>query len=185
MTSAEPQPVARQEVLRFQLGSPPLCVAMSPDGKTLAAGDWGRTVWLWDLTTGKQRFKLGGHRDQVTAVVFSPDSKALVSAGAWNEMRLWDAAKGEGKLLRNPTAFTEGFTTALGLARDGRALAALSTRGEIYLCGMPDGKELARHTTKQDFVPSAFSPDGKSVALALKGKLWIFDVETGKQRWER
>jgi WD40 repeat protein len=183
LASAAPPPTARREVRGFQLGSPSLCVAISPDSKTLAAGDWGKTVWLWDLATGKQRFKLVGHRDQVTAVAFSPDGKALASAGSWNETKLWDIARGQGQLIRSPTV-TDGFTRSLGFASDGKALVALSTTGEIYLCDVPDGKELARHRTKQDFVPSAISSDGKSVALALKGKVRIFEVASGKQRCE-
>jgi WD40 repeat protein len=30
-----------------------LCLAYAPDGRTLAAGSWDRTVQLWDLTPGE------------------------------------------------------------------------------------------------------------------------------------
>lgn len=68
-------------------------IALSPDGRKLAAagGDW--TVRLWEVNTGKYINSLTGHPSAVNAVAFSPDGKILASAGS--TLRLWDADTGE------------------------------------------------------------------------------------------
>ncbi|MBI1914463.1 MAG: hypothetical protein HYS12_06950 [Planctomycetes bacterium] len=52
-----PQTAAAQgrERARLKHTGEVLCVAISPDGRTLAAGSWDRTVKVWDLSTEKQR----------------------------------------------------------------------------------------------------------------------------------
>ena len=37
----------------------------------------------------------GGHRDDVTSIVFSPDGKMITSGSGDKTVRLWDAEKGE------------------------------------------------------------------------------------------
>src|SRR3954452_12808884 len=55
------------------------CVAVSPDGKTLASASSDKTIKLWDVATGKQRATLKGHTDGVSSVAFSPNGKTLAS----------------------------------------------------------------------------------------------------------
>ena len=55
------------------------CVAFSPDGKLLAAGEGGKTVRLWDVATGKEVGVLRGFAGAVWAVAFSPDGTRLAA----------------------------------------------------------------------------------------------------------
>ncbi|KAF8435972.1 hypothetical protein L210DRAFT_3549697, partial [Boletus edulis BED1] len=69
------------------------CLAVSNDGKWIAAGTWSHkdALSVWDATTYKQVFK---HEDMrfIHAVDFSPDSKRLVSASFKGEVIVWDIA---------------------------------------------------------------------------------------------
>ena len=57
-------------------------VAFSPDGKTLASGDWAGTIKLWNVASGRELRTLGGHIDGVDSIAFSLDGRWLASGGS-------------------------------------------------------------------------------------------------------
>ncbi|XP_038701339.1 mitogen-activated protein kinase-binding protein 1 isoform X1 [Tripterygium wilfordii] len=69
------------------------CVALSPDGRFVAAGESGHqpAVLVWDLTTLTFVSELKGHLYGVECIAFSPDGEHLASIGAsiyfWNWRR--------------------------------------------------------------------------------------------------
>jgi WD40 repeat protein len=80
----------RQELatLKGQHGDVILGVAVSPDGKTLAAVSWDEIV-MWDARTRQELATLKEHAYGVTSVAFSPDGKTLAS-GSWDHtVKLW------------------------------------------------------------------------------------------------
>src|SRR5207253_7526827 len=56
-----------------------LCVALSPNGKLLAAGTTTVEVRLWRADTVTPLFTYHGHADGVRSIAFSPDSSILAS----------------------------------------------------------------------------------------------------------
>ena len=72
----------------FKTGTSVLDVAFSPDGKTLAVGDWDKTVRLWHIPTGKQ---LGALRTNgvVLTVEFSDDGSTLAASCGDKSITLW------------------------------------------------------------------------------------------------
>ncbi len=78
-------------------GSNPV-LAVSPDGRLLASGDWmEQVVSLWDATTGRllRRLPLAGEGRYVRRVAFSPDSKTLVACQGMGYLQFWEAATGK------------------------------------------------------------------------------------------
>ncbi len=65
------------------------CLAFSPDGKTLAAGNTDHIIRLWNLQS-KRRTELKGHEGEVLSLTYSPDGNFLVSTGMDGAVRIWD-----------------------------------------------------------------------------------------------
>jgi WD40 repeat protein len=109
----------------------------------LATANWGKTAWVWDLTSSRdvtqvshkdedKAYSVSGrevthvsHEDNVNTIAFSPDGKYLATASRDKTARVWD----------------------------------LST-----------GSEVGRITHEDNVVAVAFSPDGKYLATASNDK---------------
>ncbi|XP_058739718.1 uncharacterized protein LOC131611903 [Vicia villosa] len=71
------------------------CVALSQDGRFVAAGEAGNqsSVLVWDSSTLSVVSKLKGHLHGVACICFSPNGKHLVSVGGY--IYLWDWRSGQ------------------------------------------------------------------------------------------
>lgn len=68
-------------------------MAISPDGRLVAAGSLDRIIRLWDMETGYFLERFEGHTDSVYSVTFSPDGKTLASGSLDKTIRLWDLSE--------------------------------------------------------------------------------------------
>jgi WD40 repeat protein len=167
--------------VKVPTADPITALAFSIDGQTLAAGQ-GRTVLLFDLTTGKLNDTLTEHPGQVTAVRFTPDGKTLMVAGGRSGMfgavTIWDLA---GKTKQFDLRGHADSILAADLAPDGKTLATSSYDRLVKLWDIEAGRELRTLKEHTDAVYAvAFAPDGKTLASAggdRTVKLW--DVATG------
>lgn len=71
-------------------------LAYSPDGLRLA-GAAGRTVIVWDATTGETLLSLQGGLDPITSVTFSPDGSRILAGGNDWRIRVWDSVPYRGR----------------------------------------------------------------------------------------
>jgi WD40 repeat protein/tRNA A-37 threonylcarbamoyl transferase component Bud32 len=156
-------------------------VAVSADGRTLAAGSWDGNVYLWDFAKPRYPVALPPAPKNITKVCFpigelgclAQDGVGLVHA-----------------LNSNDRAWREAFTlpadnwAAWTISRDGQTVAFIDKTGKLY-----------RWDTRQQETPelfetpealagdSAISPDGHHVvASSATGALLDCDLGTKKVR---
>ena len=99
-------------------------VAISPDGRTLAAAADDGTISLWDVATRRRLGRpLAGHDGAVHDVAFSPDGKRLASGGDDGTVRLWDVADASTDRPSAPPARRSAIN-GVAFSPDGTTLAS-------------------------------------------------------------
>jgi WD40 repeat protein len=66
-----------------------LTLAVSPDGRWVAASGYNHVIYLWDLHHAGLAGKCVGHTKPVGHLVFSPDSETLISNSPDGTARFW------------------------------------------------------------------------------------------------
>jgi WD40 repeat protein len=176
---------ARLGTTRWRAGALVSCLAVSPDGATVASAGSGGAIRLWEAETGKQLHALWGHRGFVGAVAFSPDGKTLVSGGEDKTVRIWDVASG-----KEWACFTghEGLVSRAAFTPDGKAVISSGEDGMVRRWDVETGKESAqcRLPGKSQQV-RALTADGGRAALAgpqeafIPNALRLWDLAEGKE----
>lgn len=88
-------PNSGEEIRDFEgLNSHVRGMAVSPDGRWVAAVGYPHHFVVWDLDTGKLLREFRGHTGKVTSISFSPDSSKIVSGGYDKTLRIWDVVSG-------------------------------------------------------------------------------------------
>jgi RNA polymerase sigma factor (sigma-70 family) len=183
------------EVRRFQadnlVAAQINALAFSPDGKSLAAGDGYKVVYLWDVSTGKLVHRLADHHRGVYTVAFAPDGKLLASGGEDHIIRLFDTETG--KEVRRLDA--NGWVTNIAFAPDGKTLAgACNTPNQVWpvvrsgppavrLWDVESGKEIRSWKVPRGSRRLAFAPDGLTLMSTTRAGSGIrgWNLTTGEE----
>jgi WD40 repeat protein len=168
----------REQPAVFRGHSVIFSLALSPDGRWLAAGSWqGDGVTVWDQATGQRVAQPAGSRPGAnsTTVAFSPDGRWLV-VGGQAEYRFWATGSWQAGLVlaRDHLEPTPG---PLAFTRDGRVLAIAPSARRLRLVAPDTGQVLATLTPPRGTVirDLNFSADGALLAVATDGpavQLW-------------
>jgi RNA polymerase sigma factor (sigma-70 family) len=175
---------AKTLALKQRLGgdSQLVCVALSPDGKLVVAGDPSKKmVRLWNAGTGALERTLKIGEAQPWSLAFSPDGKTLAVGGqkgdGSGEVTLWDVQTGELKHTLDQVR----FVTAVAFSPDGKLVAGSDGGGLVQVWDVEKGEAIVSlKGNKRCPRTIAFLPDSRIVAVGgSDGKVRLWDVQTG------
>jgi hypothetical protein len=131
-------------------------LALSPDGKLIAAGSADGSVYVWGLPDGKLLTTIKEHGDWVLGVSFSPDGKLLATGGADRTVQVWEVGtwKSINKLPQPETVHGVSFSP------DGELLAAA--------VGGPDAAAVRVRKAADD--PETKVPGPRKAAAAVQAR---------------
>ena len=149
-------------------------VAFSPRGDRVAAAA-GVSLRLWDVATGQEVRRFGGHSAAVRCLAFSTDGKWLFSGGDDKTIRVWDVPLG--KEVQRLARHT-GAVTCLATSPDGAWLLSGGRDGMLQRWDLRSGQVAGQiDSAGGPLLAVAIAPDGRRVASAHFDtilRLWSF-----------
>jgi WD40 repeat protein len=165
-----------------------LCVAFSPDGKTLVSGGVDNTIRFWDLPTGKERATVKKAAEYgVDSVAFSPDGKTLAVGIGGSGVKIYDVRTRKPRILRDEVS--QYACPLVVFSPDGKTLVSGGPCiRKIRLWNVSTGKKTITLKGHDEYGLDslAFRPDGNTIAsVGHDGVLNLWDVATGKNKARR
>jgi WD40 repeat protein/uncharacterized caspase-like protein len=167
-------------------------IALSPDGRWLAAGGWMAPgfgvrdnemgdIRLYEYATGNLVALLRGHTDAVNSLAFSPDGKLLISGSGDHTAILWDVAN---RRLVHRLWGHRQIVYPTGFTRDGMRAVTGSDDATIKVWSVNDGKEIATLTGHKEriFRLAISAADGTIASASVDGEIRLWDDKTGQFR---
>jgi eukaryotic-like serine/threonine-protein kinase len=147
-------------------------LSYSPDGQVLASASKDGTVKLWNSQSGQELASLE-HGSWVNAVAFSADGMVLATGSDDAVVRLWNVATRE---LISTIRGHRDVVECVAFSPAGNLVASGSKDGEVALWDSATQAELARFPADKSKLAwaIAFSPDGKSLAVAEANRSFFF-----------
>ena len=156
-------------------------VQFHPAGDLIATGCFDHTAVIWDLTTGKIKHRLVGHKGAVLAVAFSPDKSTLATAGIDQTIQLSDVATGQRK---STLIGHKSWVSGLVYHPEGEWLASGSSDGTIKIWNPANSNPLKTlEATPAEVRSLAISPDGTELAAGMRyGKVKVWSTRDWQER---
>lgn len=183
---------ARFGTLRFRHTRDIDCVAWSPDGKAIFAGDSDGALRVWDAESGHELRRFVEYdfatwrSNTVEALSVSPDGRFVAAGNSDGKLRVWDLTTGA-KVLTAPHG---DFVQTVAYSPDGKTIATGCWDGKIRIFDAKTGEAVRsvvvfkdRHSGGEPVYGRphlAWTRDGKSIAVAgvdEKLRIWRVDGE--------
>ncbi|MBN8628250.1 MAG: protein kinase [Planctomycetes bacterium] len=170
----------------FDAAAPVDGIALSPDGKRVAAAAWGREALIWHLAGDQPVVRLSYGSSFVHGVAFSPDGRQLAVCGGDPQgyVQLFDVTTGA--ITRTLVGHEDGALGAV-YSRDGSKLLTCSYDRTARLWDVHTGAELKRFEGHNWWVWSAqFAPaaageaETRIVTASQDGTALVWDIATGE-----
>lgn len=120
-------------------GLEPRDVAISTDGRLLAAIGSKAAIKLWALPDGRcLSDRYVGHDEAAYEVVFTPDGRHVVTGCLDGTIRVWEADTGRQHRLLGP----HGWVSGVAVSPDGKKIASCSHDQTVRLWDFESGQEI-------------------------------------------
>lgn len=175
---------SKQSVIEVSNDGDVDCVAISPDGKTIACGTYYGTTYLYDVDTGIMKTTYSSEHN-VTGIDFSPDGQFLLIEDT-------DSLRSKTISLRNILSGKEinsinvpdDDVNGVAFSPDGKLIASTGEKKDQLLLWNPEhptddkqNKNIYCYTSYS----MTFSPDSKMLAIGQLGEVSLIDANTGKR----
>jgi serine/threonine protein kinase len=171
-----PEPL---HVLKGNAG-PLWSLAVSADGKHLAAGADDGTVKYWDIAHERVAWTLPAHKTPIWALALARGGDYLATGSDDGDTKIWDV-RTQNEVHTLPRI---GGVRALAFDADGKRILTGGRDGSVKVWDVRSQAELVTTSGHDSLVAAvAFAPDGKSFASASADKsIKIWDTGTGKMK---
>ncbi|MEU7156821.1 nSTAND1 domain-containing NTPase [Streptomyces chrestomyceticus] len=152
-------------------------VAVSPDGRTIAAA--GSRLTLWSADRPQPLRSLDAPPGVITSLVFSPHGDVFASVHADRTVRLWDVRSG--RLLAELRGHT-GTVREAAFSKDGKRLATVGDDRHLFLWDVASHRRTAARQLFGNGSTVTFAPDGRTLAVTEnagnRGVVRLWDAAT-------
>jgi WD40 repeat protein len=146
-------------------------ICYSPDGETIASGDYRGAIRLWVLNKNTRIMRMEGHILPITSLCFSPDGTVLASSS--HAINLWDIMTGN--LLMSINVHT-GSVSSAKFSPYGTQLVSVSRDKTIRLWNTTTGVQEGYFKYPESPTAAEFSNDGSVlVSLFTNRVVRVFD----------
>jgi WD40 repeat protein/tRNA A-37 threonylcarbamoyl transferase component Bud32 len=185
-----------EKVERRLYGCPPdlVSLALSPDGKVIAAGGYSDAVWLWSTAEPAAAPTRLAVPPVVRSLAFARSGTQLVATGGSGMFRVW-RLDGDGREARpgRSIRWDGGNGRAVVLARNDSLLITASEEDgavEFWDPARLDGWESLsplppRVPIPTDLMDVALSPDGRGASVHWRGQVAVLDLSKRWVQWSR
>jgi WD40 repeat protein len=154
-------------------------ISLGNDGRSIAAGTWNGTVFLWNTEGKKQPVKFPGHPQKINSVSFDSTSRYIVTASEDKRLIIWDTQ--DVCNYKDFTGHSGGVNSAV-FSSDDRFIVSASSDATIKIWDVKSG-ELIKTLGGQPDPPlmSAISHDSDYIALLNRhNQLRLWNAKTGQ-----